>query len=247
MTKLAIIGGTGLTLIEGFTIIKREMIKTPHGAPSCPLVFGELKGKPVVFLARHGSTHNIQPHQINYCANIWALKSVGVEKIVAVTAVRGISDESACGSLAIPDQIIDYTHGRINTFFDGGNDTAVQQIDFAEPYDSALRAELIECANESTLDCVASGIYGATEGPRMESTAEIARMERDGCTLAGMTGMPEASLAKELNMAYACCAVIAAKAAGKGKPFAQQNVESDLANGMAGVRKLLEESLPRLV
>lgn len=247
MTKLAIIGGTGLTSMEGLIITKREVIKTPHGAPSCPLVFGELNGNPVVFLARHGNTHNIQPHQINYCANVWSLKSVGVEKIVAVAAVRGITDEAACGTLAIPDQIIDYTHGRINTFFDGGSDAGVEQIDFAEPYDQLLRSELLAAVKEANIDYISGGTYGASEGPRMETIAEINRMERDGCNIAGSTGMPEAALARELEMSYACCAVIAAKAAGKGKAFKEQDVTSNLATGMNNVRNLVEKSLPRLV
>ncbi|MBX2835250.1 MAG: S-methyl-5'-thioinosine phosphorylase [Gammaproteobacteria bacterium] len=247
MTTLAIIGGTGLALTEGVTITRREMVKTPYGAPSCPLAFGELAGKPMVFLARHGNTHNIQPHQINYCANIWALKSVGVEKVIAVTAVRGIAGNAACGKIAIPDQVIDYTHGRINSFFDGGTDDAVRQIDFSEPYDRVLRSELIAAAQDASIDCVTEGTYGATEGPRMETIAEIRVLERDGCTMAGMTGMPEASLARELDLAYASCAVIAADAAGKGKPYAEQDVKANLTQGMASVRSLLANCLPRLV
>lgn len=247
MTKLAIIGGTGLTLIEGLTITRREMIKTPYGAPSCPLVFGELDGRPMVFLARHGSTHNIQPHQINYCANIWALSSVGVEKVIAVTAVRGITNTAKCGQLAIPNQIIDYTRGRINTFFDGGTDDAVKQIDFSEPYDAGLRKELVQVAGEAGINCVTEGTYGATEGPRMETKAEIAAMERDGCTMAGMTGMPEAGLSRELGLAYACCAVVAADAAGKGDVFDAQDVKGNLQSGMSSVRTLLKLSLPKLV
>jgi len=146
MTTLAIIGGTGLSRMEGLTIERREMIKTPFGAPSCPLLFGDLNGLSVAFLARHGSEHQIPPHQINYCANLWALHSVGIERIVAVGAVNGIAEDCTPGAIVIPDQIIDYTHGRENSFYDGMHglgDVTVRNIDFAQPYNETLRQALI--------------------------------------------------------------------------------------------------------
>ena len=218
MTTLAIIGGTGLSRMEGLTIERREMIKTPFGAPSCPILFGKLNGLAVAFLARHGSKHQIPPHQINYCANLWALDSVGIERIIAVGSVGGIADDCALGNIVVPDQIIDYTHGRENSFYDGThglNDVMVRAIDFTEPYDDALRQALIDGGAESGQTVVASGTYGVSSGPRLETAAEIRRMERDGCTIAGMTGMPEAALARELGVAYACCAVVVNRAAGK--------------------------------
>lgn len=215
MTTLAIIGGTGLTRMEGLTVTRREMVKTPYGAPSCPLVFGQLGGRDVAFLARHGSTHRIPPHCINYCANIWALHSVGIKKIIAVGAVGGIrKDSSAVGTIVIPDQIIDYTYGRESTFFDGGNDP-VEHIDFSYPYDENLRQALIDGAEATEGQVVVKdGTYGVTQGPRLETAAEIRRMANDGCSIVGMTGMPEAALAAELGLAYACCAVVVNPAAG---------------------------------
>ncbi len=195
MTTLAIIGGTGLTRMDGLTVIRREMIKTPYGAPSCPIVFGELGGREVAFLPRHGSTHRIPPHRVNYCANIWALYSAGVKQIIAVGAVGGIHKDCTVGSIVIPHQIIDYTSGRETTFFNGG-DEPVEHIDFSFPYNEKLRFALIEGAKAASgISLVDSGVYGVTQGPRLETAAEISRMANDGCTIVGMTGMPEAALA----------------------------------------------------
>ena len=214
MTTLAIIGGTGLARMEGLTVTRREMVKTPYGAPSCPIVFGELDAQEVAFLPRHGSTHRIPPHRVNYCANIWALNNVGITHIIAVGAVGGICADCSVGSIVIPDQIIDYTHGRENTFFDGGEDP-VEHVDFSFPYNAELRAALINGARTAGgINIVESGTYGATGGPRLETAAEIRRMANDGCTIVGMTGMPEASLAAELGIAYACLGVVVNPAAG---------------------------------
>jgi 5'-deoxy-5'-methylthioadenosine phosphorylase len=217
MTTLAIIGGTGLARMEGLTVTRREMVKTPYGAPSCPLVFGEFDGQPVAFLARHGSTHRIPPHRVNYCANIWALNSVGITRILAVGAVGGIAENcTSVGTLVIPDQIIDYTYARESTFFDGGDDP-VEHIDFSYPYNEGLRQALISGASVvSDISLVPAGTYGATQGPRLETAAEIRRMANDGCTIVGMTGMPEAALAAELGIAYACIGVVVNPAAGIG-------------------------------
>lgn len=217
MTTLAIIGGSGLTRMDGLRVTRREMVKTPYGAPSCPIVFGELGGREVAFLARHGSSHRIPPHRINYCANIWALNSVGIKRIIAVGALGGIRSDSAVGSIVIPDQIIDYTHGREGTFFDGGDDP-VEHIDFSYPYDETLRSALIEGARATVgVQVVDNGVYGVTQGPRLETVAEIRRMANDGCSIVGMTGMPEAALAAELGIAYACCGVVVHPAAGKNE------------------------------
>lgn len=247
MTTLAIIGGTGLTRMEGLTVTRREMVKTPYGAPSCPIVFGELGGKPVAFLARHGSTHRIPPHCINYCANIWALKSVGIQHIIAVGAVGGIRDDTPVGAIVIPDQIIDYTHGRESTFFDGGDDP-VEHIDFTYPYDKALRTALIDGATATGgLQVVDNGVYGVTQGPRFETAAEVRRMANDGCTIVGMTGMPEAALAAELGIAYACCAVVVNPAAGKNEqPVDTQSLPAAINFAMHNAVKVLDHTLKGL-
>lgn len=240
MATIAIIGGTGLARMEGLEIKSREMIKTPYGAPSCPIIYGELNKLPIAFLARHGSTHKIPPHRINYCANIWALQSIGVKKILAVAAVGGIGKECTNGSIVVPDQIIDYTTGRKNTFFDGMPDE-VRHVDFSYPYDDEIRQALISSAGKSGAGVVDHGTYGATQGPHLETIAEINRMERDGCTIVGMTGMPEAVLARELDMAYACCAVVVNAAAGKGAGvISMEEINQGIEAGMHTARGIIE-------
>ena len=244
MTTLAIIGGTGLTRVEGLTVTRREMVKTPYGAPSCPIVFGEMEGRELAFLPRHGTSHRIPPHRVNYCANIWALNSVGIERIVAVGAVGGIDSECSVGAIVVPDQIIDYTHDRESTYFDGGEDP-VEHIDFSYPYNATLRKALIDGARSvGDIKVVDSGTYGATRGPRFETAAEVSRMARDGCTIAGMTGMPEASLAAELRIAYACMAVVVNAAAGTGdKPLDAKTLQPAIADGMQKARRVLHAAL----
>ena len=249
MTTLAIIGGTGLSRMEGLTIDRREMIKTPFGAPSCPILFGEFNGLEVAFLARHGSKHQIPPHQINYCANLWALDSVGIERIIAVGSVGGIADDCALGTIVVPDQIIDYTHGRENSFYDGThglNDVMVRAIDFSQPYDNTLRKALIDGGSESGQNIVSTGTYGVSSGPRLETAAEVRRMEKDGCTVVGMTGMPEAALARELGVAYACCAVVVNRAAGKDGSVATDALAASVESGMKNARSVLKSALAKL-
>lgn len=244
MTTIALIGGTGLTKMEGLTVTRREMVKTPYGAPSCPLVFGDLNGTPVAFLARHGSTHRIPPHRVNYCANIWALNSVGIERIIAVGAVGGISEECTVGAIVVPDQIIDYTADRQNTYFDGG-DEPVEHIDFSYPYNETLRQALISGAKVSgQVTVIENGVYGATQGPRLETAAEIRRMANDGCTIVGMTGMPEAALAAELGIAYACLGVVINAAAGtNNQPIDTTELPAAIETAMENARQVLNLTL----
>lgn len=246
MAKLAIIGGTGLTSLKGLEITHREVMHTPYGEPSAPLMFGEMAGNEVLFLPRHGAGHTIPPHKINYRANIWALKESGVEQVIAVNAVGGIRADMTPGRLAVPDQIIDYTWSRINTYFEEGLSQVVH-IDFTEPYCEVLRQVLLTCAAEVGLDVIGEGTYAATQGPRLETTAEINRLERDGCDLVGMTGMPEAALARELELCYSCLAVVANMGAGRGEgEITMEMIEHYLSGGMADVRRLLEHIVPRL-
>ncbi|MDE2196083.1 MAG: S-methyl-5'-thioinosine phosphorylase [Gammaproteobacteria bacterium] len=238
-TGLAIIGGTGLTAINGLEILRREVVSTPYGEPSGPLTHGRLAGRGVVFLARHGYAHTIPPHKVNYRANIWALKSIGVQQVLAVAAVGGIRADMRPGWIVFPDQIIDYTYDRPHTFFEQDLER-VTHIDFTHPYDQALRRKLIAAAQAAQLQFVAAGTYGATQGPRLETAAEISRLERDGCDLVGMTGMPEAALAREQGLAYACCAVIANRAAGKSRKDIHAEIDVYLKQGMDQVRVLLE-------
>lgn len=241
---LAIIGGTGLTTLKNLAITRREVVHTPYGEASGPITHGELNGKAVMFLARHGYGHTIPPHKVNYRANIWALKRSGAERVVAVAAVGGISEQMEPGRLAFPDQIIDYTWSRNHTYFEADL-THVTHIDFTQPYDGAVRELLAQAARDAELDAVDGGTYGATQGPRLETAAEIRRLARDGCDIVGMTGMPEAALARELELPYATCAVVANWAAGlQPAPISMADIEQNLKGGMARVRTLLGALAP---
>ena len=241
MSDLAIIGGTGLTRINSLEIIRREVVHTPYGEPSGPITHGRLFGHEVAFIARHGSTHNIPPHRVNYRANLWALRHIGVTRIVAVAAVGGITPAMEPCRVAIPDQIIDYTWSRAHTFFEQDLEQ-VTHIDFTEPYCAELREQLIAAARKAGLDAAERGTYAATQGPRLETAAEIDRLERDGCDFVGMTGMPEAALARELELCYASCAVVANWAAGRGgkQAISMAEIGANLEDGMARVKRLLE-------
>jgi 5'-deoxy-5'-methylthioadenosine phosphorylase len=238
--ELAIIGGTGLTSLKGLEITHREVVTTPFGEPSGALTEGALCGQQVIFLPRHGPGHTIPPHKVNYRANLWALKEAGIKRVIAVAAVGGIRDDMTPGRLICPDQIIDYTWSRRHTFFE--NDLShVTHIDFTHPYCEELRDLMMLAARSAGLDIGTSGTYAATQGPRLETAAEIDRLERDGCDLVGMTGMPEAALARELGLCYACCAVVANMAAGRGgDTISMAEIEIHLKEGMEKVRTLLE-------
>ena len=238
---LAIIGGTGLTQLDNLEITRRLVVRTPYGEPSQPLVLGKIAGRDVVFLARHGSGHTIAPHKVNYRANISALHLQGVTEIAAVATVGGIHAELMPGSIAMPHQIIDYTHGRNATFFDG-MDLPVKHIDFTEPYCAKLRDKWQEAAIAIGEPLIDHGVYAATQGPRLETAAEIDRLERDGATMVGMTGMPEAALAKELGISYAVICPIANHAAGRGKSLHSIQYEEVVENlnlTMQRVRNLI--------
>lgn len=241
LPEIAIIGGTGLTSLKGLTITRREMVHTPWGEPSGPVTHGTLFGKKVAFIARHGYGHTIPPHKVNYRANIWALKEIGAGRIVAVAAVGGIHAGLGPGRLAIPQQIIDYTSGRGHTYFEDGL-AHVVHVDFTSPYASGLRSLLIRAAEEA--GAWIGGTYGATQGPRLETAAEIDRLERDGCDMVGMTGMPEAALARELELDYAHLCVCANAAAGRGQgEISMSALEANLEQGMKGVKRVLEKLL----
>ena len=243
MSTIAIIGGSGLTKLDDFNLSHQETIDTPWGKPSAPLFFGNLAGKQIIFLPRHGTEHNIAPHKINYRANIWALKQSGIQAIIAVAAVGGIHAEVTPASIVIPDQIIDYSWGRASTFFEDPH-TPVIHIDFSWPYSETLRKQLISSANTSNISIIPQGVYGCTQGPRLETAAEIARIERDGCTLVGMTGMPEAALARELEIDYACCAIVANAAAGKtDQVITMDEIQKHLGTGITNTNQLLKACL----
>ena len=245
--KIGIIGGTGLTALTGLEAAEKAAVTTPYGAPSAELSCGTFAGARIVFLPRHGTRRQIPPHRVNYRANIWAMREIGVDHLIAVASVGGIHPQLEPGQLVIPDQIIDYTWAREHTLFDDGLDEVVH-IDFTSPYCERLRKVLIAAAREAQLGAWETGTYAATQGPRLETAAEIDRLERDGCHIVGMTGMPEASLAREAGLGYAACAVVANAAAGRGQgAIRMEDIEANLRSGMQGVVALLASALPALV
>lgn len=237
-----VIGGSGLTQLSSLDITRREVVRTPYGEPSGALTFGTLCAAPVVFLARHGYGHTIAPHEVNYRANIWALREAGVDALISVASVGGIRADFGPGSLVVPDQIIDYTWGRPSTFFEGA-DQPVRHVDFTHPYAAELRQRILEAARAAGVPVFDGGVYAATQGPRLETAAEIKRLEADGADLVGMTGMPEAVLARELGIAYAAVNVVANYAAGRGDSSAGivfDSIEQVLQGAMGRVRSLLD-------
>lgn len=239
---IALIGGSGLSGIDELLVHKTEIVTTPYGDTSAALNIGQLFQKDIVFLPRHGTEHSIPPHKINYRANIWSLKEIGVTEIISVAAVGSITGLPNCG-LMIPDQVIDYTYGREHTFFNG-NDGNVEHVDFTAPYCEELRSKLVQASTGLRIEIRTRGTYGATQGPRFETAAEINRMERDGADIVGMTGMPEAALARELDLCYATIAVAVNPAAGKstGK-ISLAEIEANLATGISNVKQVLRNLL----
>jgi 5'-deoxy-5'-methylthioadenosine phosphorylase len=243
----AIIGGSGLAQVAELNLKRREVVRTPYGDPSCALSFGAIGDVDVVFLARHGYGHTIAPHVINYRANLWALHHVGATSIVSVAAVGGIRSDCRPGAIVLPDQIVDYSYGRKGTFFEGP-DYPVTHVDFTQPYDEPLRRQLAEAAVAVGESVAWGATYGCMQGPRLETAAEILRLERDGCDLVGMTGMPEAALARELSLPYAALAVVANHAAGKGdsrEEISMEAIGQVLDATMLRVRRILAAFIGR--
>ncbi|QEL65154.1 5'-methylthioadenosine phosphorylase [Oryzomicrobium terrae] len=239
---LAIIGGSGLSQLANLIITHREVVRTPYGEPSCPLTFGNVCGTPVVFLARHGHGHTLAPHEVNYRANIWALKHKGALAVIAVASVGSIRADLMPGDLVVPHQIIDYSWGRRSTFFEGEG-CPVRHIDFTDPYDEELRQRIIGAAEVAGIPLKAGAVYACTQGPRLETAAEINRIERDGGDVVGMTGMPEALLAREQELPYAAINVVANYAAGRADSahgISFDAILGELGAPMARVRTLLE-------
>ena len=243
---VAIIGGTGLCELDGFVLKEALDITTPFGETSAPILVGLVAGRPIYFLARHGKPHRIPPHRINYRANIWALDSIGINKIIAVNAVGGIAEHMGPAHISIPDQIIDYTTRRVGSYCDDDREMPTH-IDFSFPFDEELRKILITKSEVLSLDYSAGGVYGCTEGPRLETAAEINCLEKDGCHIVGMTAMPEAALAREKGIAYASISLVVNMAAGRSETIITMgDIEEALKSGIASVYKLLREVLSEL-
>jgi len=253
MPRIGIIGGSGLQALAGMSQLKLIHCKTPYGSASISI--GELGGQEIAFLTRHGAGHSIAPHAINYRANIRALADLGVENVIAVNAVGGIRADFLPGHIVVPDQLIDYTWGRESTFYDGApsdnqasDEIAVQHIDFSEPYDERLRAILLDVLQSHEMPHGREGVYACTQGPRFETAAEIRRLQRDGCDLVGMTGMPEAALARELNIAYASLCLVVNPAPGlHAEAITLDAIMAVLAEGMDQVNTVLNASVKYIV
>lgn len=238
---LAIIGGSGLSKFPRLDVTHRQVVQTPYGEPSGPLSFGTLLGTSVVFLPRHGEAHTIAPHEINYCANLWALREHKPDAIVSVASVGGIRSDMPPGTVVIPDQIIDYTWGRKSTYFEGG--APVTHIDFTEPYSQELRVRLLAAARACGEQPRDRAVYATTQGPRLETAAEVDRLERDGVDIVGMTGMPEAVLARELGLSYAAICVVVNFAAGRGESRAGislEKIDAVLSQSLVRVSLIME-------
>ena len=240
---LAIIGGSGLTQLANLQVMRRKTVRTPYGKPSGALIFGKMQGRAMVFLARHGANHTIPPHAVNYRANLWALHAQKVKEVVSVATVGGIRAGLAPGTLVVPDQIIDYTHGRRSSYCGARGQQGVLHIDFTRPYCEALRQRLLGSAAAAGEAAVDGGTYAATQGPRLETAAEIDRIERDGGDIVGMTGMPEAALAREIGLCYAAIVVVVNHAAGRGtstQGIRLQDAEAIAKRSMARVLRILD-------
>lgn len=247
-TPIGIIGGTALADLAGLDAGAREVkVTTPYGKPSGPLLRGRLGERDACFIMRHGPGHQLAPHRINYRANIRALADAGCRYVIAIAAVGGITEPMHSGRIVIPHQIIDYSWGRAHSFYDDPAGGDLDHIDFTDPYAPQLRQALIRSASGLGLDPADRAVHGVTQGPRLETAAEIDRMERDGCDIVGMTGMPEAALAREAGLFYACCAVVVNKAAGRsGGTAIHSEIKATLAQGMRDTQQIIEAVLPTL-
>ena len=244
---IAVIGGSGLTQLANLETTRREIVRTPYGDPSGPVTFGRIGSTDTVFLARHGYGHTLAPHEVNYRANLWALHHLGVTRVIAVATVGGIAPALGAGTLALPDQIIDYTWGRPSTYFEG-SEQPVTHIDFTFPFDEETRQMLAAAARDAGVPVVEGGTYAAVQGPRLETKAEIDRLDGDGATMVGMTLMPEAALARELKLRYAAITVVVNPAAGRGasaKSISVQEIGRVIEETMSKVRLIVAKVVER--
>jgi len=239
MATLAIIGGTGAALFPRAAVNDSPEVLTAWGAPSAPLQKWSQHGHDVLFLSRHGLQGNIAPHRVNYRANIQLLKDHGADAVLALNAVGGIAEDALPGRLVFADQLVDYTWGREHTYYDGSG-VGLEFIDFTNPYDLNLREDMISAAAAIKLDSRNTATYAVTQGPRLETPAEIDRLERDGCHIVGMTSMPEAALARELALSYASCSIVVNWAAGRSNAGIHEEIAAHLQQGMDQAAQLID-------
>ena len=240
---IAIIGGTGLCDWDGAEQTGSDIVATPYGEASAPLRRMRYQGSEFVFLPRHGDGHRFPPHKINYRANIWALQARGIRQVIAVNAVGGIHPSCGTGALVVPDQIIDYSYGREHTFYDG-SDGELDHVDMGEPYSTALRQRILAAGQQLAMTLVDGGVYACTQGPRLETAAEVQRLQRDGADLVGMTAMPEAGLAREQGLDYASLCLVVNPAAGlSSEPITMADIQKVIDSGMQAVKQVLAQAV----
>lgn len=223
----AIIAGSGFSGLGENSA--PQHVDTDYGKPSSPVRQLDFSGRPVLYLARHGDQLNIPPHQVNYRANLKALQQLGADRVIALNTVGTVHREHHPGQLAIPGQLLDYTWGRDHSY-QSAEAAQLEHIDFTEPFDREIRSASLRAATEAGVECHDGGIYAATQGPRLETSAEVDRLERDGASFVGMTAMPEAALAAELGMRYACLSLIVNFAAGRSESAIHDDIESSTLN-----------------
>ena len=234
-----VIGGTGFDRLDDLKVLERMSVTTPYGDPSDDMLRGTLNGREYLFLPRHGAGHAIPPHRINYRANIHAMKSAGAQQVIGFAAVGGIAADFKPGDIVIPHQVLDYTWDREHTFYDGA-DGGVGHIDFTMPYASGLRDRILRMARAAEIFVHDGAVYATTQGPRLETAAEIDRLERDGADIVGMTGMPEAALAREAGLDYAAIAIIVNPAAGRSpEPITMDIIHENLSRGAGRALEIL--------
>ena len=241
---LAVIGGSGVYSLEGLSNTEVLSVKTPFG--DVDVTLGIFEGRQLAFLCRHGSGHKLPPHKINYRANLWALHSLGVKQVIAINAVGGIEDNCAPGVIVIPDQIIDYSYGREHTFAEQITEQ-FNHVEFAQPYSVVLRRQLVTASQKAGEAIVDGGCYACTQGPRLESAAEIKRLMRDGNTVVGMTAMTEAGLARELGVDYVSLCIVANWAAGlDDTPITMDDIFTVLKTSIARAQRILAAHVSNL-
>lgn len=240
--QFAIIAGSGFSDFARLSP-GRDLV-TAFGAPSAPVRAVDFNGRTVWFLPRHGDAHHIPPHRINYRANLAALRLLQVDQVVALNTVGVITDSLAPGQLAVPGQLIDYTYGRDHSIYDGSS-ASLDHIDFTEPFSGPLRRLILAAARAADVPCHDGGVYAVTQGPRLETAAEIDRLERDGADFIGMTAMPEASIARELGMNYACLSLIVNFAAGRGEKAIHEDIEASLLDAKRQCLRLMQQLFGR--
>lgn len=236
--RLAIIAGSGFGEFAGDA--PKTAVLTRYGEPSAPVRTVSVGGRPVRVLLRHGDRHEFPPHAINYRANLAALSRLGVEQVIGLNTVGVIPARPQPGNLAVPDQLIDYSWGRVHSFH-AEPCANFAHVDFSAPFADDLRRRLLAAAAAAGLPCHDGGVYGVTQGPRLETAAEVDRYERDGVHFLGMTGMPEAALATELGIGYAMLCLVVNRAAGRGSQAIHADIEENTMTARQGALRVLEQ------